>query len=214
MVSKKRLVGSGSATLAGGILFAVITLFHPPLTNPRAGAVGLVKIAESSTWILEHSLLVVALTLWLVGLAGGEAWFRQQRAVALNAARLFIAALAMWLLVLAVELAVLPPIAQAVVIDTDSALQIVGEAIFAFGLMAGYFAMALVWLGVAFLGWSMLQEKGDNWFSLWGVIGGLAGMTGIAFALLFPDFALVTLVLTSLPPYLWTLFFAFKLVHP
>lgn len=211
--STSRLPGSGLAALAGGILFAIVTLFHPVLTNPWAGGHGLNEVARSNTWMWDHSLMVVAMTLWLVGLAGGEAWFRKEGAAPRNAARLFIAALAMWLLILAVELGVIPPIVRALAKGNDTALRVVGEVMFTFGLLGGYFAMVLVWLGVALLGWSMTQEAGFTWFPTWGFISGATGIAGIALSLWKPAFALIVLVLTSIPPYLWTLFLAWKMLR-
>jgi len=41
----------------------------------------------------------------------------------------------------------------------------------------------------------------------------VAGMAGIALSLWKPAFALIVLVLTSIPPYLWTLFLAWKMLR-
>lgn len=202
----------GVGALTGGILLAVVTVFHPPLINPWAGQQALDEIAHAKYWMLEHAIMAVALTLWLVGLAGAEAFLEKGYALPRNATRLFIAALSMWMLTLALELGVIPQIIQVLQQSANPTLLTVGEVMYSFGIISGYFAMGMVWLAVSMLGLHLLQRKRFNyWPAIWGLSSGLAGVAGTALILWKPEAAILLLIITSLPAFLWTLWFCWKM---
>ncbi|MHB1126754.1 MAG: hypothetical protein ACYC2T_07305 [Bacillota bacterium] len=201
----------GGVILAGAILSAASLLLHPPSTNPWATDTGLLQIATSSYWVLDHYLLAMGVTLWLGGLASTEVIFRKHPEIPRNAARLFIASLAVWLVIAAMEIGVLPGIARAVQGSNDTSLLVVARGLFSFSPLAGYFAAFLIWLGISILGWALLRESCPPWLSYWGLYGGIVGIAGAILSIVLPDLSLVITTIASAPPYLWTLIFSWKI---
>jgi hypothetical protein len=207
---------SGSIALLGNILFAVSTAFHPMIIDPWAGLTAMEAIADSPAhWEWDHALMAVAVILWLAGLAaGGESYVDKLHVGTRSASRLFIAALAMWLIILAFELTTLPEIALTLAANASPVLSAMAIGLFAFGLVAGYLAMILVWLGVTLLAWRMRQLRHfSRWLGNAGVYGGLIGIAGIGVTMLQPEGTFWLLAATSLAPFLWTTVLAWKIIQ-
>jgi hypothetical protein len=202
----------GKLTLTGGLLLPVATMFHPPLTDPWAGELALEAVSKSLNWTGVHLLFGFGLTLWLLGLSHCEQKICRPPA----ATPLWIVALGMWYLILVAELAVMPPLLTALTTFSDpigrASLQPLWDAWFAFSLTGGYVAMGLVWLGVILGSLRTLgAENRPGWWLHWGWLSGVCGIIGLIGALLVPEQAVILLLVTSLPPYLWTLVFPFQL---
>lgn len=203
----------GTISFIGALLLGVATLFHPITIDPWQEASNLQKIyAVLPIWPWDHAALTVAFSLWLCGLSGADAAIHSDSAFAKVASRLFMASLAIWMVILADELGIIPPVVNMLQNNPNTILSLMGGVLFGFALIAGYFAMALVWAGVALLSWTMhIQER--NWLSRWGIGGGIVGILGMVYSLLWPATALYILACTSIIPYTWTIIFAWKLMR-
>lgn len=203
----------GALSLIGALLLGVATLFHPITIDPWQTASNLRKIhAALPVWSWDHAALAVAFSLWLSGLSGADAGIHFGNALSKVASRLFMAALAIWMVILADELGIIPPVVRTLQQTPNTVLSLMGGVLFGFALIAGYFAMALVWTGVVLLSWTMhLHER--TWFSRWGIFGGTIGTFGMIYSLLWPATALYILACTSIIPYAWTVVFAWKLMR-
>lgn len=195
----------GISILLGGFLFIIATLMHPPATNPWTGHHVIPMISDMLVyWQWDHSLMLAAVILWLGGLSVSES-FAANRPAARIAARLFVAALTIWVLVLAMELTTLPSLAHEWH-RVDAGTATLGAGLFAFGIMAGDFAMMLAWIGIILLGCSLLAEGTLKPVMAWAAIAsGAWGAIGIPAALLLPDWSLIIYPVTSGPVFLWTL---------
>ncbi|GGH76841.1 hypothetical protein JOD43_001216 [Pullulanibacillus pueri] len=197
---------SAILTLVGGLIFAAATIFHPPLTNPWDVSYAFKEVNAHEHWILDHWFFLSGLTLWLIGLAqlaDGE----QNRSR--NAARLFIGSLTLWYIILAAELAVLPQLLSTILIEGKTYYQPIWNALFTWGLFAGYLAMFFVYIGIILLA---INDQGV--LRMLGIITG--GIALMATLLLFahPNLS-IYLAMPSLLPFLWTLWFAIKrMVNP
>lgn len=196
---------AGISILLGGVLFIIATLMHPPATNPWTGHHVIAMISDMLVyWQWDHSLMLAAVILWLGGLsmsedAGGA------RPAARMSARLFVAALTIWVLVLAMELTTLPSLALEWH-RVDAGTAALGAGLFAFGIMAGDFAMMLAWIGIVLLGFSLLAEEAMKPAIAWaGIAAGAWGAVGIPAALLLPEWSIMIYPVTSGPVFLWTL---------
>ncbi|MEK5393262.1 MULTISPECIES: hypothetical protein [Heyndrickxia] len=197
----------GISIMIGGILILIGTVLHPILVDPYAGEEALHKFKHSQMWMLDHILMLIGMFLWLGGLAGSSSYFRK------NGAAMFYISLGLWILILTAELTILPLIGNEIIGRHHGVLKKVWEAIFSFGLLAGYFAVACSWAGVALYGWCM--KRTENSFSTWfqnsGFYSGVWGFAGIVFTCCFFKTAYIVLPLTSGPAYLWTMWWGWKL---
>jgi hypothetical protein len=215
--SVKTVRWSGATALLGSLLFALATLFHPVTIHPWSGGIAIHHMAESrSLWLWDHAVLTVALILWIMGLTGAELMIGDKGGLpALNASRLFIGSLVIWLVILSVELIVLPPMVAIFKDDPDPLLGTVISALFAMALTAGYFAFILKWLGVFLIGWRMRGiEAFSGWRAHWGWISGLLGILGIAAVLVLYNQMdmLLILVITNFPAFLWTCWLGWRML--
>ncbi|WP_127592628.1 hypothetical protein [Paenibacillus lautus] len=197
---------AGISILLGGALFVIATLMHPPATDPWTGHHVISMIPDMLTyWQWDHSLMLTAILLWLGGLSLGET-VAGRRPAAMMAARLFIAAMTIWVLVLAMELTVLPVLAEEWDSVQDPGTSALGVGLFAFGIMAGDFAMMLAWIGISLLGMSLLSEGSMKPVMAWvGIGAGVWGALGIPVALLLPKLSVIIYPVTSGPVFIWTL---------
>jgi hypothetical protein len=98
----------GGVSLIGNILVAAATVFHPLLINPWEDKYAIGAVAHTGTsWLWDHGIMSAGIILWLIGLTGAEALADPSRVKQRTTAKLFIASLAMWLIVLAAELTVI-----------------------------------------------------------------------------------------------------------
>lgn len=204
---------AGISIVLGGALFVTATLMHPPATDPWTGHHVISMIPDMLTyWQWDHSLMLAAVLLWLGGLSLGET-MAGRRPAAMMGARLFIAAITIWVLVLAMELTVLPVLAKEWGLVQDPGTAALGVGLFAFGIMAGDFAMMLAWIGISLLGIALLSEGAMKPVMAWiGIAAGLWGAIGIPAALLLPKLSVIIYPITSGPVFIWTLIFGVYMV--
>lgn len=204
---------AGISILLGGALFVTATLMHPPATDPWTGHHVISMIPDMLTyWQWDHSLMLAAILLWLGGLSLGEI-MAGRRPAAMMAARLFNAAITIWVLVLAMELTVLPVLAKEWGLVQDPGTAALGVGLFAFGIMAGDFAMMLAWIGISLLSIALLSEETVKPVMAWiGIAAGLWGAIGIPAALLLPKLSVIIYPVTSGPVFIWTLIFGVYMV--
>lgn len=197
---------AGISILLGGALFVTATLMHPPATDPWTGHHVISMIPDMLIyWQWDHSLMLAAILLWLGGLSLGETAAGKQPS-AMMAARLFIAAMTIWVIVLAMELTVLPVLAEEWGSVQDPGTAALGVGLFAFGIMAGDFAMMLAWIGISLLSIALLSEETVKPVMAWiGIATGLWGALGIPAALLLPKLSVIIYPITSGPVFIWTL---------
>lgn len=112
-------------------------------------------------WIGDHILMLIAISLWLAGLAASKTYMARNNKTADFGAGMIFVALAVWILILASELTILPILGNK---GTDVK---VWEAVFSFGLLSGYFGFACSWIGIFCYGMTMKQAGGTfpKWFS-------------------------------------------------
>ncbi|WP_066172819.1 hypothetical protein [Bacillus marinisedimentorum] len=206
---------AGISILAGAALVAISTLLHPPVVDPWDGSHALHDINNSYLrWMFDHSIMLAGIFLWLLGLSSAEFYLKESYMGARNAARLFISSLSIWTVVLAAELVTLPIIASAAEDSPDSLAFILYRAIFGLGLLSGYFAIALIWIGSSLLSKSMEAEfKTGSLFTKAGWVSGWAGAAGIIVSVMMPEAAFFILPITSGPPFLWTCFLGWNMVN-
>ncbi|ANY73836.1 hypothetical protein BBD41_15310 [Paenibacillus ihbetae] len=204
---------AGISILLGGALFVTATLMHPPATDPWTGHHVISMIPDMLTyWQWDHSLMLAAILLWLGGLSLGEAVAGRSPA-AMLASRLFIAAITIWVLVLAMELTVLPVLAKEWGSVQDPGTAALGVGLFAFGIMAGDFAMMLAWIGVSLLGLALLAEGNMKPVLAWiGIAAGVWGAIGIPAALLLPKLSVIIYPVTAGPVFIWTILFGIYMI--
>ncbi|RAR44372.1 hypothetical protein [Paenibacillus sp. MDMC362] len=204
---------AGISILLGGALFVTATLMHPPATDPWTGHHVISMIPDMLTyWQWDHSLMLTAILLWLGGLSLGET-MAGRRPASMMAARLFIAAMTIWVIVLAMELTVLPLLAEEWGSVQDPGTAALGVGLFAFGIMAGDFAMMLAWIGISLLSIALLSEETVKPAMAWiGIAAGLWGALGIPAALLLPKLSVIIYPITSGPVFIWTLTFGVYMV--
>lgn len=204
---------AGISILLGGALFVTATLMHPPATDPWTGHQVISMIPDMLTyWQWDHSLMLAAILLWLGGLSFGEP-MAGRRPAAMMAARLFIAAMTIWVLVLAMELTVLPVLAKEWDSVQDPGTAALGVGLFALGIMAGDFAMMLAWIGVCLLGLALLAGSDMKPVMAWiGVAGGVWGAIGIPVALLLPKISVIIYPVTAGPVFIWTILFGIYMI--
>lgn len=204
---------AGISILMGGALFVTATLMHPPATDPWTGHHVISMIPDMLIyWQWDHSLMLAAILLWLGGLSLGET-MAGRRPASMMAARLFISAMTIWVIVLAMELTVLPVLAEEWGSVQDPGTAALGVGLFAFGIMAGDFAMMLAWIGISLLSIALLSEETVKPAMAWiGIAAGLWGALGIPAALLFPKLSVIIYPITSGPVFIWTLIFGVYMV--
>lgn len=132
-------------------------------------------------------------SLWLLGLA------RLHQPP--TATRLLMVALSLWMTILVAELTVIPMLVSRLSGPSGRVLEVLGSAWFCFALVAGYLAMALVWLAVGL----MAGQQSTPWLGHWGRIGGVVGLLGDIYPVFVSSHALYVLAITAAVPYLWTL---------
>lgn len=212
-MEQSRNVGLGISSILGALLFAVSTVFHPITIDPWQPSQNLHKVNQHlHIWSWDHAALAIALVLWLLGLSGVDHLPDPSPPLLKISSRLFMTSLGIWLVVLANELGVIPPIVRALQHNSNNALTVMGGAMFTFSLLGGYFAMELVWVGVFLIGLSMrMYSRCPRWLAHWAVLGGMAGVLGNMYTVLFPAGALIILAITSIIPYAWTIAFAWRM---
>jgi hypothetical protein len=191
------------AVWIGAVLIGIATVFHPPLTNPWNVGYAMHEVAHDPYWRLDHSVLMVGLTFWLLGLAYLADITGDERALTNNAGRLFISSLAVWYIIIAAELAVLPQMLHHMSFDGQTSYQPVWNVVFTWGLFAGYLAMVFVYLGIFLLSFALRGViRRAGLFVAW------IAIIGVVLSLCFPKQALIVQLVTAPLPYMWTFWYA------
>lgn len=186
-------------TLGGALLVVIGTVFHPPLTDPWDVNFAYHKMIHHQHWSLDHWIFLTGLTLWLIGLAYLADVYKSS-----NASRCLMGSYVMWVMILAVEIAVLPPLTH----SHHQAAREIWNALFTWGLFAGYLSMGIIYIGVLLLGFS-----GRGLLYTLAKITGFLGIIGVIVSLLLPNTALIIQLITAPFPFLWTVWFSVRFVR-
>lgn len=183
-------------TLLGAVLVIFSTFLHPITVDPWNADLPIHFISENRLhWMWDHSLMAIAIILWLGGLAACFCLFNPRHQFSIIVVALYISSIAMWLVTLALELGGMPISVERIQLHSDPLHRSLAESLFASALILGYLAMIPAWLGVT-LG---AQSK-------WGIFSGCIGLSGIIYCLFNPTVWI--LVVTSAFPFVWTIIFA------
>lgn len=203
-------VGAG-LMVVGLAIFGTALVFHPLLADPRAVEHGLGEVARTPAWEAIHWAGATGLFLWLLGLTGMHAFFRDRGAATFSpyAVAAVVAALPLWLLVMVLEAGAMPHLARAYV-GADgpdrAAVLLVARPLYAFGNLLGYVAAFLHWTAVNLWGMDVTRSGAlPRWFGWWGWLAGAAAALALPLAVAWPRGAVLVLVATSGPAALWTL---------
>lgn len=195
---------AAGAAVGGLLLAGGATAVHPPLAALAPWRQGLSAIAGDPAWAAEHLALALGLILTLPGAALFHRVLRRRGGAHLSplAGAALLLALPLWLVALSWELAVTPPLARLVAGGAAGGATL-PEAVFrgawAFPLLVGYGATALMWGAVTLWGVDVLRSRAfPRWWGAWGVTGGLAGLGGLPVgALVATPWAVGVLAATS-----------------
>jgi len=195
-------------SILGALLLLIGTLFHPPLTNPWDVSYAFKKMISHHNWILDHWIFFGGLLLWLLGLAHLANSYstsdKLHSSGGRTAANCFVGSLIIWSMIMAMEIAVLPPLSHSAILNGENA-RLIWDVLFTWGLFAGYIGMAFVYIGILYLSYlSMGVQK------VLAIISGMIGVIGIIITLLIPDVSLMVQLSTAPFPYLWTVWFSLK----
>ncbi|MFX3616912.1 MAG: hypothetical protein ACE3JK_05265 [Sporolactobacillus sp.] len=214
MQSKQGFRCEGLLILIGGMLLILAVVMHPPLVDPYNGVKALHGYRHAAMWMWDHIVMLLAMVLWLLGLIGSCLALPNDRSAAMSR-QVFTVPLGLWILILCAELTALPILGRYAVQTNQAVAKIIWAAIFSFVLLAGYLAMACCWLGVILCSYAMKQNAGSGfplYFSRLGLASGILGVLGIVLTCCFFNAGYILLPLTMGPPYLWTLWFGWKLI--
>ena len=200
---------STALTLIGALGYLIATIFHPPLTDPWDTGFAFHEVVMHHHWVLDHWVFFLGLTFWYIGLA------RQSNIHSISndhttsgglcAASCFIGSFVMWMMILTVEIAVFPPLTQRIIINNDQMAKEIWNALFTWGLFAGYLAMGLTYIGIILMSISL---KGLLRF--FAILTGIIGILGVMLSFLLPEAALIIQLCTAPFPYIWTIWFSLK----
>ncbi|GAB6877031.1 hypothetical protein JCM13210_17580 [Thermaerobacter litoralis] len=210
---------AGLLLLAGGILAAASTAFHPVTLDPADAAAVLDAVRRAPLrWIAVHGGLGFGVAAWSLGWYLVYQALREAGRVGLSGAGAMLAAvaLAVWLPLLALEAAGLPLLARSTPAgQSPSWFTVAWPAT----LAGGYVATWLYWLAGIAAAWD-LAAAGTRVPGLPRVSLGLAlaallpGLPGMVVAWLLPELAVPVLLVSLVPGALWALIVAWRLVSP
>ncbi|GGE40194.1 hypothetical protein GCM10011391_18710 [Pullulanibacillus camelliae] len=191
----------GGLTIIGAVLFAIATLFHPPLTNPWDVSYAYKEMSTHEHWVLDHWVFLLGVTLWLIGLTHLSLIQSGIQPIYRLSAYLIMVALTLWVIILAGEIAVLPFLMKQITVYGQKAYLPAWNAFFIWGLFSGYLAMLFIYIALLFL--SAGQRR---WMKGFGLLSSGLSIIGNLLSLLFPEAALPLIVLNLLP-FAWSLIF-------
>ncbi|MGE8203310.1 hypothetical protein ACQKP0_01920 [Heyndrickxia sp. NPDC080065] len=208
----KKLIGY--MILLGAVLIIVSTVLHPLTINPWDGLTAFQEIKQNPLmWEIDHSIMLFAVLLWLIGLFVAETELLSSFSISRNYGSLFIISLTIWVLILCMELTALPILTAGSVFKNS--VFIVWKALFAFGLLSGYIAVILTWIGVSLFCMQLKIigfEKIPVWIIFIGFFGGWIGVIGIIISLCLPTFGVIVLPITSGIPLFWTILLGWRII--
>lgn len=94
--------------MLGAVLMLAATILHPPLVDPYDLQKAYHAFKHAQFWIGDHILMLIAISLWLAGLAASKAYMARNNKTSDFGAGMMFVALAAWILILASELTILP----------------------------------------------------------------------------------------------------------
>ena len=211
---------AGLLLLIGGAASAVSTALHPVTVDPLDAAAVLDAVRDAPRrWVAVHVLLGFGVAAWTLG------WYAAYRALgACGRARwsgpgsmLAVAALAVWVPLLAAEAAGLPLLARATAPGTAPGWWRVAWPVV---LAGGYAATWLYWLAGLAVAWDLAPRPGAPPIPVpspplaWSLAALLPGLPGMVLAWLWPALAVPILVATLVPGALWALVLAWRMARP
>lgn len=197
------------------LFVGVSLLFHPLTTDPYAIGSTLAEIGSRPYWGLSHWTIAAGLVQWLIGLTALHGFLRARKAAVFSpfAAAAVIAALPLWLVVMAIEASAGPVLAGEDVAGAAT-VSLVARSLLPFALLLGYVAAFLQWAAVGLWGVDLLLAGvWPRWFGWWGALAGTAGalLLPVAAAIGSARLAVPLLVATSGLAAAWTLLAAYYL---
>ncbi|MDC3413274.1 hypothetical protein NC797_17320 [Aquibacillus sp. 3ASR75-11] len=205
---------SGFFILIGAVGMVIATLYHPLLVDPFNGIRAFDGYTSSNNWTTDHIGMLLAVSLWLIGLMGYPSFIINPSVKSKTASILIGVSFALWMTILVAELTMIPIIGEKVMrVEVDETF-IVWEAVFALGLLLGYVAMSVIWLAVAYFGWDLKKNnQGSTLFQYSAYIGGCLGFVGILITFFNYELAYFVLPLTNGIPFLWTMVLGWKMIR-
>lgn len=199
---------TGYLILLGLILAGIGTGFHPLTINPWNGSSELQKAAGEDHWMIDHTIMVIAVVLWLVGMIMAAKLISKDKVQSTVSMLLFGVALTIWLIVLGMELTIFPAVFKQL---TDKTHYVVGSLFFGYGLLSGYIAMIVIWIGTGCLSLTIKNAAiFSKSFYLIGVIASVIGMLGTIVTILAPN--TILLGVSTIFPTGWVILLAIKLI--
>jgi hypothetical protein len=200
---------TGYLLLLGLGLSGISTLLHPVTINPWGGSAELHKAAVVNNWMFDHTLMVVGVFLWLLGMVLAAVLICKTKMVSILASLLFMVALTLWLIVLGMELTIIPAIFKQLYVNP---YHTIGSLFFGYGLLSGYIAMVIIWIGTGCI--SLCIKNSTDFsirFYMIGMVSSVTGVIGTIITILFPNVFL--LVVSTIFPTLWIILLAVKLIR-
>ncbi|MBE3557435.1 MAG: hypothetical protein IMW91_10320 [Firmicutes bacterium] len=188
--------------LAGAGLLVVAVALHPLFADPWGSTAVLALIAGDRLWGADHLLMAAAMFFWIGSLA--NIGIREDTATTRIAVSAFVAGLTLWLLILALETTWIQPAARWAV-GQSAELQTLTSRMGGFTLLAGDFAMVLIWLGLVALAQGLGATKRISLrMARFGRVEAWIGVGGLMGALIFRQQAVLWLAISAFVPFLWT----------
>ncbi|WP_138420362.1 hypothetical protein [Aquibacillus sediminis] len=195
----------GVIGIIGSVLFVLFTILHPPTFNPWNSTDTFEKVSHHSFWVIDHIFITIGLVFWLVGLSAAKVVIHEHGILKTVGSSMFLLSLGIWIIIMTFEIGIIPMLVHAIEQHQSEVLLTFWFVIFGFGLLAGYFAFIFTWIGVLLYSLALQKEKFPKWFRLSGVWSSLLGVLGIIISLLYMDYVIIILGLTSGPPFIWTI---------
>lgn len=92
----KKARPEGWLILLGAVLMLAATILHPPLVDPYDLQKAYHEFKHAQFWIGDHILMLIAISLWLAGLAASKAYMARNNKTSDFGAGMMFVALAAW----------------------------------------------------------------------------------------------------------------------
>ena len=191
---------------------ALATLLHPIVVNPW-NVLNVLPKTTQAFWMWDHFIMLFGIALWLLSLACVPSVLKRQKALGMTAIYCLVTSFTIWTIVLMMELGIFPPLGVDVLTFNRNDLKSLWSVLFSFGLLSGYGAMFLAYVGILFLSFNISEVKTFKQFRPWGLICGGIGAVGILFTLFKIHWAVWLLAITTPPPFLWTVVLGWVLIR-
>jgi hypothetical protein len=200
---------TGYLILLGFILVGISTVLHPITINPWAGSTELHRAAKAELWMLDHTIMMIAMLIWLLALICAVLKLCKNKTISIITSLFFMIALTIWLIIIGMELTIFPAIFKNL---TEHTHHTVGSLFFGYGLFSGYIAMSLIWFGI---GLFSIGIKGtvvySKRFYRFGLLSSVIGVIGTIVTILIPN--LILLLVSTIIPSIWITILSFRLIR-